>query len=67
MRRQPWMHGFDFDPEAAVQLCRAGVRPIRIDAPVRYFGRHEGGVPAAAIAPLFVANPGPDRHVMSIH
>ena len=44
MRRQPWMRGFDFDPEAAVRLCWAGVRPIRIDAPVRYFGRHEGGV-----------------------
>ena len=40
MRRQPWMRGFDFDPEAAVRLCWAGVRPIRIDAPVRYFGRH---------------------------
>jgi len=38
------MRGFDFDPEAAVRLCWAGVRPIRIDAPVRYFGRHEGGV-----------------------
>ncbi|MCP6652077.1 glycosyltransferase family 2 protein, partial [Klebsiella pneumoniae] len=44
MRRQPWMRGFDFDPEAAVRLCWAGVRPIRIDAPVRYFGRDEGGV-----------------------
>lgn len=42
MRRQPWMRGFDFDPEAAVWLCRAGVRPIRLDAPVRYFGRRAG-------------------------
>ncbi len=44
MHRQPWMRGFDFDPEAAVRLCWAGVPPIRIEAPVRYFGEHEGGV-----------------------
>lgn len=45
MRRQRrWMRGFDFDPEAAVRLCWAGVRPIRLDAPVRYFRAAEGGV-----------------------
>lgn len=44
MRRNRWMRGFDFDPEAAVRLYWAGVRPIRIDAPVRYFRAAEGGV-----------------------
>lgn len=44
MRRQSWMRGFDFDPEAAVRLCWAGVRPIRLAAPVRYFRPNEGGV-----------------------
>ncbi|MGU7781479.1 glycosyltransferase family 2 protein [Burkholderia sp. PU8-34] len=44
MHRQLWMRGFDFDPEAAVRMCWAGVRPLRIDAPVRYFGAQEGGV-----------------------
>jgi glycosyltransferase involved in cell wall biosynthesis len=44
MHRQPWMRGFDFDPEAAVRLCWAGVRPIRLEAPVRYFRKAEGGV-----------------------
>ena len=37
MRRQPWMRGFDFDPEAAVRPCGCA-------GPVCYFGRHEGGV-----------------------
>lgn len=44
MRWQPWMRRFDFDPEAAVRLCWAGVRPIQIEAPVRYFSAQEGGV-----------------------
>jgi len=44
MHRQRWMRGFDFDPEAAVRLCWAGVRPIRLDAPVRYYRADEGGV-----------------------
>ncbi|MGV2287121.1 glycosyltransferase family 2 protein [Trinickia sp. YCB016] len=44
MRRHAWMRRFDFDPEAAVRLCWAGVWPIRLDAPVRYFRRDEGGV-----------------------
>lgn len=44
MRRHGGMRGFDFDPEAAVRLCWAGVRPLRINAPVRYFRAEEGGV-----------------------
>lgn len=44
MRTQHWMRRFDFDPEAAVRLCWSGVRPINIDAPVKYFSREEGGV-----------------------
>jgi len=39
-----FMRRFDFDPEAVVRLCWAGVRPINIDAPVRYFSAQEGGV-----------------------
>lgn len=39
-----FMRRFDFDPEAVVRLCWAGVRPINIDAPVRYFSPEEGGV-----------------------
>lgn len=39
-----WMRRFDFDPEAAVRLCWYGVRPINLQAPVRYFGPEEGGV-----------------------
>ncbi|CAB3800836.1 Polyprenol monophosphomannose synthase [Paraburkholderia caffeinitolerans] len=44
MQRHSWMRRFDFDPEAAVRLCWAGVPPIQIEAPVRYFSAHEGGV-----------------------
>ncbi|MGE5472133.1 MAG: glycosyltransferase family 2 protein [Bacteroidota bacterium] len=44
MRRNRFMRRFDFDPEAVVRLCWAGVRPINIDAPVRYFRPDEGGV-----------------------
>jgi glycosyltransferase involved in cell wall biosynthesis len=44
MHRQIWMRRFDFDPEAAVRLCWAGVRPIKLEAPVRYFRADEGGV-----------------------
>jgi glycosyltransferase involved in cell wall biosynthesis len=39
-----FMRRFDFDPEAVVRLCWAGVRPINLDAPVRYFSPQEGGV-----------------------
>lgn len=44
MQRSPWMRRFDFDPEVAVRLCWYGVRPINLQAPVRYFGPEEGGV-----------------------
>jgi glycosyltransferase involved in cell wall biosynthesis len=36
--------GYDFDTEAAVRLCWAGIRPLNLPAPVRYFSRAEGGV-----------------------
>jgi glycosyltransferase involved in cell wall biosynthesis len=39
-----WMRRFDFDPEAAVRLCWAGVRPINVDVPVRYPPPHAGGL-----------------------
>ena len=39
-----FMRRFDFDPEAVVRLYWGGVRPINIDAPVRYFTPQEGGV-----------------------
>lgn len=44
MRSQRWMRRFDFDPEAVVRLAWAGVRPINLPAPVRYFRSEEGGV-----------------------
>jgi len=44
MRANRFMRRFDFDPEAVVRLCWAGVRPVNIDAPVRYFRADEGGV-----------------------
>jgi glycosyltransferase involved in cell wall biosynthesis len=44
MRNQRFMRRFDFDPEAAVRLCWAGVAPINLDAPVRYFRNEDGGV-----------------------
>lgn len=44
MRGTRFMRRFDFDPEAVVRLSWAGVRPINIDAPVRYFSPEEGGV-----------------------
>jgi len=44
MRGTRFMRRFDFDPEAVVRLSWAGVRPINIDAPVRYFSAEEGGV-----------------------
>jgi glycosyltransferase involved in cell wall biosynthesis len=43
-QRHRWMRRFDFDPEAAVRLCWAGVRPVNVPAPVRYFARECGGV-----------------------
>lgn len=44
MARQPWMRRFDFDPEAAVRLAWRGVKPVNIDAPVKYLTAEEGGV-----------------------
>jgi glycosyltransferase involved in cell wall biosynthesis len=35
---------YDFDTEAAVRLGWAGVPPVNMPAPVRYFSRAEGGV-----------------------
>jgi glycosyltransferase involved in cell wall biosynthesis len=44
MNRNRFMRRFDFDPEAVVRLCWAGVRPVNMDAPVRYLSAAEGGV-----------------------
>jgi glycosyltransferase involved in cell wall biosynthesis len=44
MTRHRWMRRFDFDPEAVVRLCWAGVVPINVPAPVHYFRADQGGV-----------------------
>jgi glycosyltransferase involved in cell wall biosynthesis len=44
MQRQRWMRRFDFDTEAAVRLAWRGVKPVNLDAPVRYLSTAEGGV-----------------------
>ena len=44
MRGNRFMRRFDFDPEAVVRLCWAGVWPINRDAAVRYLSAAEGGV-----------------------
>lgn len=44
MHRQKRMRRFDFDPEAVVRLSWAGVPPINLPAPVRYYEAGEGGV-----------------------
>ena len=44
MQRHRWMRRYDFDAEAAVRLCWAGVRPVNLPAPVRYPTAAEGGV-----------------------
>ena len=44
MRYQPWMRRFDFDTEAVVRLAWRGVKPINLDAPVKYLTADEGGV-----------------------
>jgi glycosyltransferase involved in cell wall biosynthesis len=44
MRGQRWMRRFDFDTEAVVRLCWSGVRPINVNAPVKYLSVAEGGV-----------------------
>jgi glycosyltransferase involved in cell wall biosynthesis len=44
MTAQPWMRRFDFDTEAVVRLAWRGVKPVNIDAPVKYLSAEEGGV-----------------------
>lgn len=44
MQRQPWMRRFDFDTEAVVRLAWRGVKPVNLDAPVKYLSTEEGGV-----------------------
>jgi glycosyltransferase involved in cell wall biosynthesis len=44
MHRQRWMRRFDFDTEAVVRLAWRGVKPINVDAPVKYLTASEGGV-----------------------
>ncbi len=44
MQRQRWMRRFDFDTEAVVRLAWRGVKPVNVDAPVKYLRPEEGGV-----------------------
>jgi len=44
MQKHRFMRRFDFDIEAVVRLCWAKVRPINLDAPVKYLNAQEGGV-----------------------
>ena len=44
MNRTRWMRRYDFDAEAAVRMVWAGVPPINLPTPVRYFRPEEGGV-----------------------
>ncbi len=44
MQGQPWMRRFDFDTEAVVRLAWRGVKPVNLDAPVKYLSAEEGGV-----------------------
>jgi glycosyltransferase involved in cell wall biosynthesis len=44
MERTHWMRRFDFDPEAVVRLAWKGVKPVNVDAEVRYLAAHEGGI-----------------------
>ncbi len=44
MAGQPWMRRFDFDTEAVVRLAWRGVKPVNLDAPVKYLRPEEGGV-----------------------
>lgn len=44
MQGQRWMRRFDFDTEAVVRLVWRGVKPVNVDAPVRYLRADEGGV-----------------------
>jgi len=44
MARQPWMRRFDFDTEAVVRLAWRGIKPINLDAPVKYPRPEDGGI-----------------------
>ena len=44
MRRSVGMRRYDFDAEAAVRLCWAGVRPMNLAVPVAYPDARAGGV-----------------------
>jgi glycosyltransferase involved in cell wall biosynthesis len=44
MRGQHWMRRFDFDTEAVVRLAWRGVKPVNLDAPVKYLTAEQGGV-----------------------
>jgi glycosyltransferase involved in cell wall biosynthesis len=44
MSHSRWMRRFDFDVELVVRLCWKGLRPVNINAPVKYFNSDEGGV-----------------------
>jgi glycosyltransferase involved in cell wall biosynthesis len=44
MQSSRWMRRFDFDPELSVRLVWRGLRPLNLDAPVKYLSESEGGV-----------------------
>ncbi|MEN9560700.1 MAG: hypothetical protein RLZZ502_1911 [Pseudomonadota bacterium] len=44
MQSHRFMRRFDFDVEAVVRLCWAGVKPINVKAPCKYIPVTEGGV-----------------------
>ncbi|MFO1035846.1 MAG: glycosyltransferase family 2 protein [Geminicoccaceae bacterium] len=44
MVRVRWMRRYDFDAEAAVRLCWAGVPAVNLRTPVVYLSSEEGGV-----------------------
>jgi glycosyltransferase involved in cell wall biosynthesis len=44
MQGQRWMRRFDFDTEAVVRLAWRGVKPLNLDAPVKYLTAADGGV-----------------------
>ena len=44
MQGQRWMRRFDFDTEAVVRLAWRGIKPVNLDAPVKYLRADEGGV-----------------------
>lgn len=44
MQASRFMRRMDFDTEAVVRLAWRGVKPLNLDAPVKYFSAEEGGV-----------------------